>query len=84
MINIVYFSWVRDTIGLDSEEIDVPATVHSMHELCLLLAARSEGHARAFADRGRLRVALDLAMADFDAPIAGAREIAFFPPVTGG
>jgi sulfur-carrier protein len=84
LINIVYFSWVRDAIGLDGEQITPTPTMRDMRDVCKFLATRSDGHARAFADLSRLRVAVDLAMADFDAPIANAREIAFFPPVTGG
>ena len=52
--------------------------------LAAYLARRSDGHARAFADLERLRAAVDLGMVGFDAPIDGAKEIAFFPPVTGG
>ena len=84
MIKILYFSWVRDAIGVGEEMVDFPGQAGNVADLSAVLAARSEGHARAFADFGRLRCALDLAMVDFDAPNAGASEIAFFPPVTGG
>lgn len=84
MIKILYFSWVRDAIGVGEEMVDFPGPAGNVTDLSIILAARSEGHARAFADLGRLRCAVDLAMVDFHAPIAGANEIAFFPPVTGG
>lgn len=84
MLKVVYFSWVREAVGVDSEKVDIPETELSVHDLCELLATRSEGHARAFSDLRRLRVAIDLTMADLDATISGASEIAFFPPVTGG
>jgi sulfur-carrier protein len=84
LVKILYFSWVRDAIGVGEERIDVPAYCVTVHDLSKALAARSDGHARAFADPGKLRAAVDLAMVGFDAPIAGASEIAFFPPVTGG
>jgi sulfur-carrier protein len=84
LIKIVYFSWVREAIGLADEMIDPPKFGVTIRDLSAMLAMRSKGHARAFADLDRLRCAVDLEMVDFDAPIDGAGEIAFFPPVTGG
>ncbi len=81
---ILYFAWVRDIVGVGREHILIPDDVRTVGDLAMHLARRSDGHARAFDDRDRLRVAVDLTMAGFDAPVAGAREIAFFPPVTGG
>lgn len=75
---------MRDAIGVGEEMVDFSGPTGNVTDLSIILAARSEGHARAFADLGRLRCAVDLAMVDFHAPIAGANEIAFFPPVTGG
>lgn len=83
-MRILYFAWVRDRIGHGEEDVAVPDYVTTVAELADLLAQRSAGHADALADRARLRVAVDQAMATFDARIAGAGEIAFFPPVTGG
>ena len=71
-------------IGFDGEDIESPATVVSVRDLGEFLATRSTDHARAFGDLTRLLAAIDLVMADLDTPIAGASEIAFFPPVTGG
>jgi sulfur-carrier protein len=84
MATILYFAWVRDAVGVGEEAVGIPDDVVTVGALAALLATRSEGHARAFADQSRLRAAVDLAMVSFDAPIAGAKEIAFFPPVTGG
>lgn len=84
MTTILYFAWVRERIGTSEERIDVPASVVTVADLIHLLADRSVGHAAAFADRDRLRVAIDQQFAAFDAPVASAREIAIFPPVTGG
>jgi sulfur-carrier protein len=81
---ILYFAWVRDQTGVGEEHLDIPDHVTTVTELADLLAVRSPGHATAFSDRARLRVAIDQTMATFDARIDGAREIAFFPPVTGG
>jgi sulfur-carrier protein len=82
--NILYFAWVRELTGVGEEQVDVPDFVTTVGELVDWLGSRSEGHAAAFAERSKLRVAVDQNMATFDARIAGAREIAFFPPVTGG
>lgn len=83
-IEMLYFAWVRETIGRDGETVEPPADVATVSDLIGWLAARSPDHAAALADRGRLRAAVDQAFADLSAPIVGAREIALFPPVTGG
>jgi molybdopterin synthase sulfur carrier subunit len=82
MIEVRYFAWLRERIGTNRETVETDsATVAGLVEE---LVARSEGHALAFADRQSLRVALDQELAGFDAPLAGVREVAFFPPMTGG
>jgi len=82
MIEVLYFAWVRERVGLPREQVETrAATVAALVEE---LKARSEGHAAAFADVSALRVALDQDLGDFDAPLAGVREVAFFPPMTGG
>ncbi|WP_315761847.1 molybdopterin converting factor subunit 1 [Sphingomonas sp. Y38-1Y] len=83
-IEMLYFAWVRETVGVGSERVDPPAEVTSVGALIDWLAAGSAAHAAAFADRERLRAAVDQRFAGLDAPIAGAREVAIFPPVTGG
>lgn len=83
-IEILYFAWVREAIGADTETVTPPAEIVTIAELVTWLASRSPGHAAAFADPTRLRAALDQDFVGFDARIAGAREIALFPPVTGG
>ena len=82
MIDVLYFAWLRERIGLSRERIATEAT--TVADLIADLMARSEGHALAFADLKSLRVALDQQLADFAAPLAGVREVAFFPPMTGG
>lgn len=82
MMDVLYFAWVRERIGIPKERIDpAPATVM---DLVTTLRAREERYAAAFADLSALRVAVDQELSDFDAPLAGAREVAFFPPMTGG
>ena len=83
-MQIVYFAWVRECVGVSGEVVNLPTDVATVSDLLDLLSARSEGHAAAFADRSRLRFAVDLAIADLATPLAGAKEVAIFPPVTGG
>jgi molybdopterin synthase sulfur carrier subunit len=83
-MEILYFAWVRERIGVAAETLEPPAEVVTVAGLLDWLAARSPGHAAALADRSAIRVALDQDFVGFDASIAGAGEIAIFPPVTGG
>ncbi|PTE14572.1 molybdopterin converting factor subunit 1 [Pseudogemmobacter blasticus] len=82
MIDILYFAWVRERVGVPRERVETAAP--TVAALVKELAAREDRYALAFADRASLRVALDQRLADFDAPLAGVREVAFFPPMTGG
>ncbi|WP_408014989.1 molybdopterin converting factor subunit 1 [Sandarakinorhabdus rubra] len=84
MVQLVYFAWVREMVGTDAETLALPAHVTTVAELLDWLATRSDGHAAALADRSRIRVAVDQQFAGADTAISGAREIAIFPPVTGG
>ena len=83
-MNILYFAWVREQIGTGHEDLDPPAGVRDVRGLIAWLAARSPGHESALRDTSRLRAAVDQTFVDLDAPVAGAREVAIFPPVTGG
>ena len=83
-MKILYFAWVRERVGVAEEEVTPPADVADVAALIDWLATRSDGHRAAFADPARLRAAVDQAFVPLDAPIAGAREVAIFPPVTGG
>ena len=83
-IEMLYFAWVREGMGRAGETVTPPAGVATVAQLVDWLAARDAGTAAALADRGRLRAAVDQVFVAMDAPIAGAREIALFPPVTGG
>jgi molybdopterin synthase sulfur carrier subunit len=80
----LYFAWVRERVGKAEEEIDPPADVATVAELIAWLSRRDEGYAHAFENPGIIRAALDRAHARPEARLAGAREIAFFPPMTGG
>lgn len=82
-MRLVYFAQVREAIGLDAEERDV-APDQSIKSLVELLSAEDGRYAAAFDDRAKLRFALDQQMAKADAIIGKAKELAIFPPVTGG
>jgi molybdopterin synthase sulfur carrier subunit len=82
-MQIIYFAWLRERVGMASEAID-PGDARTARDLIALLSARSDGHAAAFADMSAVRVAVDQVMGDLDTQVTGAREVAFFPPVTGG
>jgi len=78
----MYFAWVRERIGLPSEEVETSAA--TVADLVTELRAREERYDLAFSDMAAVRVALDQELSDIDAPLAGVREVAFFPPMTGG
>ena len=82
MIDILYFAWIRERIGISKERIATEAA--TVADLVEELRAREERYAAAFLDMAAVRVALDQELADMDAPLAGVREVAFFPPMTGG
>ncbi len=81
-MDVLYFAWVRERIGLPKERIETQAA--TVKDLVAELTAREERYAVAFADVSALRVAVDQELTDFDASLDGAREVAFFPPMTGG
>jgi sulfur-carrier protein len=81
-MRVLYFAWLRERIGASREEVESGAA--TVQELVEELRAREPRYAAAFADLASIRVAIDQELADYDAPLAGAREVAFFPPVTGG
>lgn len=81
-MDVLYFAWVRERIGLPKEKVVTDAA--TVTDLVEHLRAREERYAMAFEDLSALRVALDQELSDFDAPLKGVREVAFFPPMTGG
>ncbi len=83
-MKVLYFAWVRERVGTSSEEIALPAGVVTVADLIDHLISRGEAYAHAFENRTVIRAALDQVHVKPDAPLAGAREIAFFPPMTGG
>ena len=83
-MKLVYFAWVRERVGKAEEEVALPASVSTVGELMRWLAGRGEEYAHAFENPKVIRAALDRNHVRPETPIAGAREIAFFPPMTGG
>ena len=81
-LDILYFAWLRERIGQPRERIETEAT--TVRELVAQLAAMDEWHALALSDLSAVRVAVDQDLGDLDTELAGAREVAFFPPMTGG
>ncbi|WP_159726717.1 molybdopterin converting factor subunit 1 [Methylosinus sp. Ce-a6] len=79
-----YFAWVRERVGRAEEDLSPPPEVATVGELIAWLKTRDETYAAAFENAAVIRAALDKAHVRHEAPIAGAREIAFFPPMTGG
>ncbi|MFD1696355.1 molybdopterin converting factor subunit 1 [Roseibium aestuarii] len=81
---IKYFASIRERVGREEERIEIPASVTTIAELLDDLAGRDETYAFAFGDRETLRAALDQMHVELDTPLAGASELALFPPMTGG
>lgn len=81
-MQVLYFAWMRERIGLPKEEVETNA--ETVAELVEELKARAPRYAAAFADMASVRVAVDQELTELSASIIGAREVAFFPPMTGG
>lgn len=82
MVEVLYFAWVRERIGIPREQIDTKAA--TVAELVAELRVREDRYALAFSDMAAVRVAVDQKLTTMDASLDGAREVAFFPPMTGG
>jgi molybdopterin synthase sulfur carrier subunit len=83
-VKLLYFAWVRERIGKPDEVVDPPASVRTVADLVAWLAQRGDEYAYAFENPKVIRAAIDRSHARPDATLMGAREIAFFPPMTGG
>jgi molybdopterin synthase sulfur carrier subunit len=83
-VKLRYFAWVRERVGRGEEEIALPAEIGTVADLMSWLAGRGEEYAHAFENPKIIRAAIDRNHVRPDAAIAGAQEIAFFPPMTGG
>lgn len=83
-MRILYFAWVRQRTGVSEEEIEVPAGLKTVGDLVEWLKGRNEAFENAFSELKAVRAAVDQEHVPFTHPLKGAREVAFFPPVTGG
>ncbi len=83
-VQLLYFAWVREKAGLGEEKLALPAELHTVQDLIDWQRQRGDNFGEAFADTKTIRVALDQQHASPDSSLQGVREIAFFPPVTGG
>ncbi len=83
-IKVLYFAWMREKTGIGEEQIDLPDGVETVADLIAWQKRRGPEFAAAFARDDVIRAAIDHEHVTHDAPVGGAREIAFFPPVTGG
>ncbi|MGE4063139.1 MAG: molybdopterin converting factor subunit 1 [Rhodospirillaceae bacterium] len=83
-IHVLYFASVKEKVGLAEEEVSLPASVATVGDLMEWLAARSPNHANAFANPGMIKCAVDQTHVPASSLLGNAREVAFFPPVTGG
>ena len=81
-MDLLYFAWVRERIGIPREQVETSAA--TVADLVAELRLREERYDLAFSDLTALRVAVDQELVDFDAPLEGVSEVAFFPPMTGG
>ena len=82
MIEVLYFAWLRERIGIPRETIDSQAA--TLADLITELRAKDPRYELAFSDLSALRAAVDQELVEFDAPLNSAKEVAFFPPMTGG
>jgi sulfur-carrier protein len=83
-VKLLYFAWVRERVGKGEEVVELPAGVATVADLVNWLAGRGEEYAFAFENPKIIRAAIDRTHVKASAPIAGAKEVAFFPPMTGG
>jgi sulfur-carrier protein len=83
-MKVRYFAWMKRTVGVAEEQVEPPAEVRTVADLVAWLRTRSGGHAEALAEGAAFGAAVDHRTAPFDTPLTGAKEVAFFPPFTGG
>ncbi len=84
MITLLYFASLRETLGLSTEKVELPAGASSVSTLVAVLHARGGKWPQALAEGRPWRVAVNQQMADASTPVKAGDEVAFFPPVTGG
>ena len=83
-MKVKYFAWMKRTVGVAEEQVEPPADVRTAGALAAWQRTKSTGHAEGLSEGAPFGAAVDHRTAPFDTPLAGAREVAFFPPFTGG
>lgn len=83
-VRLVYFAWVRERVGMAEEQVELPEGMQTVLDLVRWLKSRDEGYAAAFENETLVRAAINQTHVKPSASLDGAREIAFFPPMTGG
>ena len=83
MVRLLYFAWLREQVGVESEELDLPHSVATGRDLIAYLSDRHP-HAAEALGRTNIKIALDQTVVAMEASVANAKEIALFPPMTGG
>lgn len=84
MTKLVYFAWVRERIGLPEEDVDLPETVKTGADLLAWMKTRGENYEAALAMDNVIRIAVDQEHVEQGEALGAPREIALFPPMTGG
>ncbi|MBT4204393.1 molybdopterin converting factor subunit 1 [Hyphomicrobiales bacterium] len=83
-MKLKYFAWVKEILGKDEENIDIPIGIKTLGDLIDWLVSEDEAFVEVFKNRELVKAAIDLELQDYSCSIENAKEIAFFPPVTGG
>ena len=83
-MKLLYFAWLRERIGMSSEEIPLPEGVRTVEDLIAHLISRGEGYASAFCEPAAVKIAINQDFAKITDTVSANDEVAFFPPVTGG
>lgn len=83
-MKILYFAWVREQVGKDSENIELPGGINTVSALTDWLTGQDEGYKAALGNRKNLKVAVNQTIVGWDHSLEGSDEVAFFPPMTGG
>ena len=83
-MKILYFSWIKDKVGTNFEEIEITSEVNTISQLIIFLTKKSDNYKEAFSDLDSIKYSINMQTANIDAKIKNDDEIAFFPPMTGG
>ena len=83
-MKLLYFAWVRENVGKSEETLTLPESLETVSDLISFLSDKDDGYHEAFKNPARLRAAINQTFVPLSHELAGADEIAFFPPVTGG